>query len=157
MKSGYVSSACIGAAILGSIMTAWIFYQNISTLPVTGAEGSLGFWLPLGAFSFVRKNERSRNPLCWFQAQLNNLSPHTWPPSFYRSSDFWPFWRISYHPLSSDPDIHELCFFISQHSLVHSCVGLLLNDALNLIVSSPHSRLGHLLDRGHITTVKLMT
>ena len=63
-KSEYVFSACNWAAILGSIMTAWIIYQNISILPVKVAEGSLSFWLPSYAFSFVRKNKCSRNPLC---------------------------------------------------------------------------------------------
>ena len=51
--------------------------QSISISPVTGAEVSSGFLLLWDASSFVRKNVRSRNSLCWSQAQLNTLSPHT--------------------------------------------------------------------------------
>ena len=100
-------SACIWAALFGSIMTASIFYENISTLPVKGAEASLGFWVPSYAFSFARKNVRIRNPLCWFQAQLNSFWRHIRRSSFYRSSRFWPFCRTSYHPLPPEADINN--------------------------------------------------
>ena len=59
------------------------FYVRLDFLPehfhspVIGAEVSSGFLLLWDASSFVRKNVRSRNSLCWSQVQLNTLSPHT--------------------------------------------------------------------------------